>query len=313
MQRERPYYVYARTALHVGSGRGVGVIDLPVARETTTEWPYIPTSAIKGLLSESHGEPGKRSGTAKLAFGASGTSDRNRGALVPTDARLLWFPVKSHFGTFVWVTSPMALRRYHDDLRACARAIEVCGEVLALRPSAESAIAASDVPVLDGMIYLSEYDLEAVDDAKTLDQWRGFVTLFADRFFSAQDDEPWRELFVERAVLVSDDLFSQLALFDTQIDAEIAINRLHGVTQTGSLRYIESVPPEAIFVGRISASRLVQDEDAERLFDTYCRNTIDSLQLGGKQSTGRGFVQLRFGDQGLISQAPSHADEQEAM
>ena len=46
------YWLHAVTPVHVGSGRGIGYIDLPVAREKVTDWPYIPGSSIKGVMAD---------------------------------------------------------------------------------------------------------------------------------------------------------------------------------------------------------------------------------------------------------------------
>src|SRR5688572_24809920 len=35
----RVYWLQALTPLHVGAGRGVGYIDLPIMREKVTQWP----------------------------------------------------------------------------------------------------------------------------------------------------------------------------------------------------------------------------------------------------------------------------------
>jgi CRISPR-associated protein Cmr4 len=46
------YYLHALSALHVGSGQGAGVIDLPIVREKATHLPYVPGSSLKGVLRE---------------------------------------------------------------------------------------------------------------------------------------------------------------------------------------------------------------------------------------------------------------------
>ena len=46
------YYIHALTALHAGTGQGVGVVDLPIAREKSTGLPIVPGSGIKGVLRE---------------------------------------------------------------------------------------------------------------------------------------------------------------------------------------------------------------------------------------------------------------------
>lgn len=52
---ERRYWIHTMTPLHVGTGRGVGYIDLPIAREKVTNWPCIPGSAVKGVVADHFG------------------------------------------------------------------------------------------------------------------------------------------------------------------------------------------------------------------------------------------------------------------
>jgi CRISPR-associated protein Cmr4 len=43
-------FTHALSPLHPGTGQGVGVIDLPIAREKATGLPYLPGSSLKGTL-----------------------------------------------------------------------------------------------------------------------------------------------------------------------------------------------------------------------------------------------------------------------
>ena len=40
----------AVTSVHVGEGNAVGALDLPLARERHSGWPFIPGSSLKGAL-----------------------------------------------------------------------------------------------------------------------------------------------------------------------------------------------------------------------------------------------------------------------
>ena len=42
------------SSTHVGTGRGLGYIDLPLHREKVTGWPMIPGSSIKGVVADSY-------------------------------------------------------------------------------------------------------------------------------------------------------------------------------------------------------------------------------------------------------------------
>lgn len=49
-------FLYTETPLHVGSGEGLGAIDLPIMREKLSDLPVVPGSGIKGALREVFGD-----------------------------------------------------------------------------------------------------------------------------------------------------------------------------------------------------------------------------------------------------------------
>ena len=46
----RIFHLHALSALHVGTGQGIGAVDLPIARSRATNLPLVPGSALKGVL-----------------------------------------------------------------------------------------------------------------------------------------------------------------------------------------------------------------------------------------------------------------------
>jgi len=120
----RIYWLHELTPLHVGTGQGTGFIDLPIMREKTTCWPLVPGSSVKGVLADYHqatAEGREKDASLRAAFGRADNSEvdkDNAGSLVFTDARMVCLAVRSVFGTFAWVSSPLALRRFQRDLAA---------------------------------------------------------------------------------------------------------------------------------------------------------------------------------------------------
>lgn len=121
----RLFWIETMSSTHVGTGRGLGYIDLPVHRESITGWPIIPGSSIKGVLADHYqatADNRKADTLVGLAFGKRPETDANgdqtgvAGALIPTDARLVCLPVRSFNGTFAYCTSAMALNRLRRDL-----------------------------------------------------------------------------------------------------------------------------------------------------------------------------------------------------
>ena len=103
----------AETFLHPGSGQSDGAIDLKVAREAVTGYPYIPGSAVKGALRAAMCDGGgEHKGHVDAAFGQVDGA----GSVLVSDARLLLLPVRSLTRAYLWLTCPLILERLRRDL-----------------------------------------------------------------------------------------------------------------------------------------------------------------------------------------------------
>jgi CRISPR-associated protein Cmr4 len=107
-------FVHTLSPLHAGTGQGVDVIDLPIAREKATGIPYLPGSSVKGVLRDACTDLH----TQKIVFGPENINNAGSayaGAAHFSDARLVLMPVRSVAGTFAYVTSPYLLGRLTRD------------------------------------------------------------------------------------------------------------------------------------------------------------------------------------------------------
>src|SRR5437762_11417803 len=104
-------FVHTLSPLHAGTGQGVGVIDLPIAREKATGIPYLPGSSLKGTLRDLCTHQRKED-----VFGPpTSNAGDYAGSAQFSDQRLLLLPIRSLKGTFAWVTSPYLLERLSRD------------------------------------------------------------------------------------------------------------------------------------------------------------------------------------------------------
>ena len=97
----------AETYIHPGTGQAAGAIDLPVARERTTHYPFIPGSSMKGALLDAARMDGFEKKRLKRLFGSIETEDEEvvgAGQLLISDARLLLLPVRSLSGPYCWLS-----------------------------------------------------------------------------------------------------------------------------------------------------------------------------------------------------------------
>ena len=277
------YWLHAMTPLHVGAGRGLGYIDMPIVREKVTTWPYVPGSSIKGVIAEHFGASDNderiKDAQLKAAFGTSGSdNDSAAGALVFTDANILCLPVRSFYGTFAWVASPFCLKRAGINIS------------LPNFPKESDSFITNDSVLTghEGKIYLEDLDI----NTQKINEAGRIADDIAESLF---DNEEWKKIFAERFAVVSDDLFTFLCESGTEVNAHIRINSRTGIVEPGALWYEESLPVETILTGRIWCDKVFADGiSPEDLFERFCGQNL-TLQIGGKASTGKGLVRCIFG------------------
>jgi CRISPR-associated protein Cmr4 len=288
----RMLYLHALSPVHTGTGQGTGVIDLPVARETTTGWPYIPGSSIKGVLrarcTPSAGVTGAATNCFEEAFGPpTERASDGAGALTFADGRLLCLPVRSLFGTFAWVTCPLALDRYRRDHATSRLPMPPVMDLAALHTDSPlSVVVAADSMLADrGTVYLEDLDLQVVEA-----QPAAMATHIASSVF---DDPTWQEHFRRRFAVVSDTTFSFLAEVGTEVDARIQIDEDRKTAKDGHLWYEEAIPAESIFSAPVLAVPR-NGTKAGALYELLVKGAGGVVQIGGHASVGRGLMEIKL-------------------
>jgi len=274
-------FVHALSPLHAGTGQGVGVIDLPIAREKATDIPFLPGSTLKGVLRDACEDPEVR----KRVFGPDTSgADEHAGAVIFTDARLLLLPVRSLKGVFAWVASPLLLHRLMRDVGNAAGLPQIpdIGEN-ACRVSEEGcAIKTSEDQVILEDLALA---VEGSADVKAWAAWLG-KHLFPS-------DETWQKELNASLCLVTDDTLSFLLETATEITARIQLEDKTKTVKSGALWYEESLPAETILAGLVMATtiknkegKVTEPEEVFAMVKKLSENTI--LQFGGNATVGRG-------------------------
>ena len=67
MDTNKLLFIQALSPIHAGTGQGVGVIDNPIAREKSTDIPFIPGTTIKGVLRDACEDDNDR----RIIFGSA--------------------------------------------------------------------------------------------------------------------------------------------------------------------------------------------------------------------------------------------------
>lgn len=309
----RIYWLHTLTPLHVGSGQGVGFVDLPIVREAVTGWPYVPGTAFKGVFADAHdAAPDARKsdkrkaaafGTADDETSATGQRQDNAGSLVFTDARLVCLPVRSIYGTFAWCTSAFALRRLHRDLEhAGIKGLPGAPDDLHAADNGTYRVRLTSQSLLwdseeKKNVFLEDLDFKGSAE-QNADQW---ALHLADAAFHGK----WQELFQQRFAIVPNEIFDFLTETATEVQAHIRIEDATKTVAQGALWYEESLPAETLLAGLVACDRVFGNSGltAKALLDHYCplgekrvgqNEMITDLQLGGKASVGKGRVRCVF-------------------
>lgn len=300
----RLLFIHALTPLHSGTGQGVGVIDLPVAREKATGLPFLPGSSLKGTLRDAYA--GSDANRAAVFGPDPSNAPEHAGSTQFSDQRLLLLPVRSLRGTFAWVTSPYVLRRFARDARETP-ARDVPAQVPTPHPDGCLVGERSRliVPMRDQVtradrsrVVLEDLDLAPqADPAVTAwSNWLG-ARLFPD----AEADAPaWRTMLAEQLCLVSDDVLSFLLATALEVSARVQLDDQAKTVKQGGLWYEEALPAETVLSG-VAVVTPVEEGwrraalTEELVFAELARLVAPPLQFGGKASVGRGICRVRLG------------------
>ena len=287
-------FIHALSPLHAGTGQGVGVIDLPIAREKATGLPFLPGSSLKGAMrSLCSGE------NCSKIFGAEVTgiaSEYTASAVQFSDQRLLLLPVRSLAGTFAWVTCPYVLRRLARDIADAQIPLPVAS-IPTITDVQQCLIADSSAAKIvfkdKAAVYLEDLDLTAQShpDIATWATWIG------ERVFT---DTAWRQMLTERICVVHDDVFAFLLDTATEITARIKLRDDSKTVQDGGLWYEEALPAETILSGIV----IIQPTRNAGITATAAYKEIQALttkviQFGGKATVGRGLCHVQITQEGL--------------
>jgi CRISPR-associated protein Cmr4 len=256
----------AETAIHPGTGRSGGVIDLPVAREAATDYPFIAGSSLKGALrdrTESALEKGKE--LADRWFGKADTA----GELLVSDARLLLLPVRSLTGSYRWLTCPHIFERLCRDMRRAGLPFDAnVPEV------AKAAVHTHG----SGTIYLEERQFSIVGQAE--------VQLI--KVLSALiPHEVTRGRIDKTLAVVSDDDFAWFARYALPVQARNVLD--DETKQSKNLWYEESLPADTLMYSVVAGRNNAAEETLKLLFedDAY-------IQVGGNETVGEGWFAVAF-------------------
>ena len=262
----------AETPVHPGAGRGMGVVDLPVAREASTDYPVLVGSSLKGALRDK----------AEAAIATEAVEDRfgtqeHAGDVLVSDGRLLLLPVRSLTTSYRWVTCHHLLERYRRDLDRAA---------LKPRPEIPAKVDRGEILTAgDGRLFLEERQF-TIAHAPDEDLAKAIAPCVLH-------DETQRRLG-DRIAVLNDDDFAWFVRYGLGIQAR---NVLDDSKRSRNLWYEETLPPDTVMYALVMA----RSPGALGMLDELFPETDSYLQVGGNETVGQGWFAVsvrRGGDPG---------------
>lgn len=280
-------YLYAETPMHVGTGVGLGAVDMPIQREKHTAYPIIQASGVKGALRDTAELAlGHDSQEVKSIFGgASGDKGEDfAGALSPSDARILLFPVRALNGVFVWITSPTVLARFKQETGL--NSLPAVPKINQDDPAQVS----SDKLVIAGQIMLEEYAYVA-KKSNEASEWANYL---AENVFPDTHNY-WHERMKSHLAILPDNEFRDFVRYSTEIVTRIHLDDVKKTVKTGALFTQELLPADSLLYSFVHITDTRDEKFAAEMIVSKLRNGIgDRLQIGGDETVGRGRVRLNW-------------------
>ena len=306
----------AISPLHNGAGEGMGMIDRPIIRERTTDFPIIQGSTLKGVFRDAYA-PGvnakvrdhcttNRIDQTKVIdwlFGPFENGSDHAGCISFGDAAVLAFPVRALKGSFVWATSPFVLYRFQ---RIAGMAGVNIPTLQSLLDSPQLAAMGDDTVLvnpasqnrfnINGKILLEEYPLNITPCEKLLPDFAAAIGRIAF------DTPSFQTEFANKLVVIPDDRFKYFVRYATEVTANIRIRDDTGTTKDGSLRYTEYLPSETVLYSLLSFSKpfssaahtVFNDAASVQTFMIGNRPERGIIQVGGDETKGKGFTYFSF-------------------
>jgi CRISPR-associated protein Cmr4 len=326
IKHSKMMFLIAETPLHAGSGGdSVGIVDLPIQRERHTNFPKIEASGLKGCIREAFENSNKiisingqninvnNKDIISLIFGPepeNGNNNDHASSIFFTDARILLFPVKSLKGVFAWITCPMVLERFREELKLLKlNNINFDYNFNLLKNTAPTN---SDILIKESNeVVLEEYTfkIEPKNDTSNI------AKFLAEKIFPRPQNQQanndiylfWREKLENNLVILSDDDFKQFVTTSTEVITRIMIDNTTGVVKEGALWTEEYLPQDSILYSIVMASPLrVKDEnkgifkgnndneEAKNVIEFFEKGLPEIIQIGGNQTLGKGLTRTQI-------------------
>ncbi|MCX8082697.1 MAG: type III-B CRISPR module RAMP protein Cmr4 [bacterium] len=280
-------FLIAESPIHCGVGQDVGIIDQPIQRERYTNYPRIQGSEIKGVFRQYY-----KGDDIDAIFGPEKSGEEGgdfASAVSFSDARVLFYPVKSLKDVYVWITCKDVLEKFR---RSLAMAGINSIQVPDVEPVENEHIIVSDNSICIGnQVVLEEYLFNKQDiEPSSFDS-------IIEAIVPKEDEYKYlKESLKKKICIVSDDVFRDFVEMSTEVITRIRIDKNTGVVQEGALWSEEYLPMDTILYFSLF---VVKTRDKKQVIEA--KNIVDKLtemtsyiQIGGNETVGKGFVRINW-------------------
>lgn len=278
-------YIKALTPIHAGAGQGLESVDMPIQREKHSNIPIIEASSLKGSIkhwiynklkceNRDLNKDIEKENELFTIFGPE-EGDSYASAIGFTDAKLLFFPIKSATDIFKLITCPYILKRWIEDLKLQSdlnKNNNIDNIVDKLYVSEGKCITFDNKVILEDYIFEEEsnIDKELVNLLKKIDG-----------------------LDINRVVILNDTEFIDLVTMYTEIITRNKIDVKTGTAESTGLFTEEYLPAETILYFTVLASPSFNEkrtETSEQVIAYFHNNVDEVFQIGGDSTIGKGLV-----------------------
>lgn len=317
-QVKKILFMYAEEPIHAGAGTSTGTIDLPIQRERHINVPKIEGSGVRGAIREAAWEIFSNQNTSEAQDLSKGHDAKdkqndftrvfgfkndgaNHSAIDISDAHLLFFPVRSWKGVFVWLTCPLLLKRFIKDYN---RMFGV--ESNNVMENLENFINTNTIA--DNQAFVQCETVLKTDNDKALFEEYLFDAEEKDIFIGDTKIGEWFQarlgsahaiinMLPKHIAVVSDEVFMDFADLYTH---KITRNRIDSATGTAEgmgLFNEEFLPSESILYTNLVASNEFKESNfmkADKVMKFVEKYLPDLYKTGGDQGIGKGLFRVAF-------------------
>lgn len=264
----------SETSMHPGSESSTGVVDLPIAREVTTDYPVITGSSLKGAFKEGFEDRVGEKGSDEI-FG----KPNRAGDISISDGRLLLLPVRTLIGHYKWVTCPYIIDRFFRDLKLAGYQIE---EIEIPEIKQGKALCHNT----DEEIFLEEISFAP-------QRSEGLLEKLSKMIGPLLYHKSLKDRLLSQLVIINDKEFAYFAKYGLEVRAR---NKLSNETKTSeNLWYEECLPPDTLFY-TLFLCRSGREDSLKELQKAFLDKPY--IQIGGNETIGQGWCVLSRWEEG---------------